>query len=156
MKQKYGYLPQSRHPPLIPLEPAPPKRSLLIHRILRPAPDLIHILLCLLLGLEAVRRVRIAEAVHVNRLDTDSRTAIPSVARADAVSCVFFTVTPFVQGEVLSAHFGVCCYCYAILTCADRQGGFRFWSGIHAVPRSSRASGSGGDSAMSEFDQFRG
>jgi hypothetical protein len=66
------------------------------------------------LRLEAARRVRVAEAVHVDRLNADSRTAVPSVAGADAVSCVFFTVAPFVQGEVLAAHDGEF-YCWGFV-----------------------------------------
>lgn len=57
-------------------------------------------------GLEAARCVRVAEAVHVDCLDANSGTAVPSVAGADAVSSVFFAVAPFVQGEVLAAHLG--------------------------------------------------
>lgn len=65
--------------------------------------------------------MRVTETVHVDRLNADPWTAVPSVPRADAGSCVFFTVAPFVEGEVLAAHFGVV---LAIRTPGldDRQG----------------------------------
>jgi hypothetical protein len=50
--------------------------------------------------------MRIAEAVHVNGFNTDAGTTIATVARADAVTGVFLTMAPFVEGIVLATHGG--------------------------------------------------
>lgn len=55
--------------------------------------------------------MRVAEAVHVDGFHAHARAAVSSVAGADAVAGVFFAVAPFVEGEVLAAHGGVCCEC---------------------------------------------
>lgn len=49
-----------------------------------------------------------AEAVHANGLGGYAGAFMFFVGSADEVSGVFFTPAPFVHGEVLLAHVGVC------------------------------------------------
>lgn len=94
----------SQKAPLIPLEPAASSRSLLIQRILGSTPDFVLFFLDLLLGLEALGSVRVAEAMHVHGFDSDAGAAVATVRGADAVSSIFFALAPFVESEVLAAH----------------------------------------------------
>lgn len=47
-----------------------------------------------------------AEAVHANGFDGDTRAFVFFVGSADEVAGIFFTPAPFVYGEVLLAHVG--------------------------------------------------
>jgi len=61
-------------------------------------------LLRLLLRLEALGGMQVAEAMHVYRLDRYAGTAFMSVAHAHFLAAVFFALTPLVEGEELSTH----------------------------------------------------
>lgn len=87
------------------------QRSLLIQAILGLPLDPLFRLFGLLLGLEPVLRVRVAEAVHVHGLDADSRAVVVSLCGAHALACVFFALAPLVQGEVLATHIEIFVSC---------------------------------------------
>lgn len=52
--------------------------------------------------------MRVAEAVHVNGLDADTRATVSAVGGADIVAGIFFALAPFVECEILTAHD---CFC---------------------------------------------
>lgn len=60
----------------------------------------------LMLRLPALRGMPMAEAVHANCFDGDTRAFVFFVRSADEVAGIFFTPAPFVYGEVLLAHVG--------------------------------------------------
>ena len=94
---------------MIPLIPTAPERILFTKGIFRSAAHLIFLLAGLLLGLEATRGVRVAEAMHMHGLDADARATVPAVGGADVVAGIFFALAPFVECEVLAAHGCFCC-----------------------------------------------
>jgi hypothetical protein len=73
---------------------------------LRPTAPFVFLLATLLLGLEATRGVRVAEAVHVDGLDADASAAIATGTTANIVASICFTVAPFVDGKILTTHGG--------------------------------------------------
>lgn len=78
---------------------------------MRPASPFVFLLATLLLGLEATRGMRVAEAVHVDGLDAYTRAAIAPSTTANAVASIGFAVAPFIDGKILATHGGRCNWC---------------------------------------------
>lgn len=52
--------------------------------------------------------MRVTEAMHVDCLDAHSGAAVAPVTGANALTGVFFTVAPLIEGEVLATHSDQC------------------------------------------------